>query len=221
MNVDKAIDEIQERTRVLRHDYDQYFAGVNRIPPLRARTDLEKFVRQVSREHIGNSATRFRLQTALATLNTYRRLWDRIMQEIEAGTYAPHKFKADYHVGKFDKKTGRVITEKDYQDAKKRVEDAETERKDRIAALGEKHGNAAPAQVKEINTEGVRNARQLYDQYVAARKETKESIPSYDAFQKSIGKQLPALRQHLGADVAFKVTIEDGRTKLKGVRKTK
>ncbi|MBZ0274068.1 hypothetical protein K8I61_18665 [bacterium] len=190
MDIVKALNEIELRTKDLKHEYEQYFAGERRTEPQKDRKKIQEIIRLVTAQHVSNTGTKFRFQSLQATFNAYQRLWDRILVQIENGTYAPHRFKADTRVGKLDHETDEVLQ---HTEEWKRVHD---------------NGQVRPDPVRE-----------LFDEYVDARRRTGDTAKlSYDAFRASLEKQMPVLKEKLGGPVRFKVSIEDGRAKLKGVR---
>ncbi len=60
---------------------------------------------------------------------------------------------------------------------------------------------------------------ELYTQYMDARTKTAAAGKvSYDAFKKSLETQKQTLQEKLGGEVRFKVVVEDGKAKVKGVK---
>ena len=82
------IDRLDEELKKLRVAYEKYFAGVERIEPLRERDAFKKALRRaMTEEPTRNTALRFRLQTLQASLITYESYWNRVARKIEEGTY--------------------------------------------------------------------------------------------------------------------------------------
>ena len=137
---------------------------------------------------------KFRFLSLQGTFNSYQRLWDRVLFQIEMGTYEPHKKKADRHVGKLDKNTGRVIESEEFR------------RRLRVK----------PREEKTPETDEM---RKLYDQYIVARLATAEKGEvSFSSFRKSLENQTPSLKKILGDNFRFKVAVEKGKAKIKGVK---
>jgi len=89
------INDLQKRVEELRRAWDRYFQGIDRVPPVPVR---EKLARELNRARVRRdlaSTDRFRLQQVQQRFNSYGRLWDRQMREIEAGTFKRHLAKAD------------------------------------------------------------------------------------------------------------------------------
>jgi hypothetical protein len=192
MEAEKILEDIEQKTKELKHEYDLFFSGEIHIEPQKLRVEIRRMIRVLNAQFLTNTGQKFRFHSLQATFNSYQRLWDRILLEIEMGTYQPHRFKADYHVGKLDKKTRQVIESEEH----KRWMD-----------------------MHHAKLKAVDDMKELYETYLSARKSTAEKGKvTYEAFTKSLKSQIPVLKEKLGGPVKFKVTIEDGKAKVKGVR---
>jgi len=87
----RALDQYISRLRV---GYDQYFAGVLKREPYDLRNKVQKIINRYVDSPPRKSGFRFRFNQLNAKYQVYRQLWGRIMRQIEAGTYRPHRFKA-------------------------------------------------------------------------------------------------------------------------------
>src|SRR5688572_28903654 len=93
-----------DRLRVL---YENFFMGVDRVPPNVSRRELNRLFVELQQVPIPRATMRFRFQTLLqrwVLLTTY---WNRTMREIEAGTYRRDLNKASRHLAA----RGGAITE--------------------------------------------------------------------------------------------------------------
>jgi hypothetical protein len=91
-NVDYAeqealISELETKLERLRALYDQYFMGFEKIEPLVQRKDFDRRVYLLRREQMRNTALRFRFNQLVARYNTLATHWQRIVRQIENGTY--------------------------------------------------------------------------------------------------------------------------------------
>lgn len=100
--LDIAIDDLETRVERLRSLYDQYFMGIEKMPPHVVHKDVERRFYALRREQIRNTGKRFKLQTIIQRYNTYQQYWMRIMREIENGTYKRHVLRAERSVGMVD-----------------------------------------------------------------------------------------------------------------------
>jgi hypothetical protein len=85
--ISQLIAELEERVERLRALYDQYFMGIERLEPLTLRKDVDRRLWALRREQIRNTGMRFKLETVIQRYNTYQQYWQRIVREIENGTY--------------------------------------------------------------------------------------------------------------------------------------
>lgn len=80
-----------ERVKVL---YEQYFMGIEKIEPQVARKDIQRTMLFLQQQYIRNTGLRFKFNTLLQKWNIYITYWNRVLREIEAGTYTRHLAKA-------------------------------------------------------------------------------------------------------------------------------
>lgn len=92
--VNAEIDECAALLEVLRARYEQYFLGIERVPPERERKDVFRRLHQLEHLTFNNTATKFRLQTLAQKFRTYGEYWSRTLRQIEDGTYVRHVAKA-------------------------------------------------------------------------------------------------------------------------------
>ena len=95
LELDIAIEELETRVERLRSLYEQYFMGIEKIPPAVVHKDVDRRIYALRREQIRNTAKRFKLQTTIQRYNTFHQYWQRIMREIENGTYKRHVLRAE------------------------------------------------------------------------------------------------------------------------------
>jgi hypothetical protein len=97
--LDILLEELETRVERLRALYEQYFLGIEKIPPHVAHKDVDRRLYTLRREQIRNTAKRFKLQTVIQRYNTFQQYWMRIMREIENGTYRRHVLRAERTIG--------------------------------------------------------------------------------------------------------------------------
>lgn len=81
------MNELETRVDRLRSLYDQYFMGIERVPPSVPHKDVDRRVQVLRREQIRNTGLRFRFQMIVQRYNTFQTYWMRICRQIEDGTY--------------------------------------------------------------------------------------------------------------------------------------
>jgi hypothetical protein len=90
----KECDELEEELAALKVSYEQYFLGNDRLPPAREHEDFKKRLMRLKSSMVRNTAAKFRMNSLHNKFLTYERMWQRTLQEIEAGTYKRDLFKA-------------------------------------------------------------------------------------------------------------------------------
>ncbi|HEX8705793.1 MAG TPA: MXAN_5187 C-terminal domain-containing protein [Myxococcaceae bacterium] len=90
----KDCDALEEELAALKVAYEQYFLGNERNAPARAHEDFKKRLMKLKTGMVRNTAAKFRLNSLHNKFLTYERMWQRTLQEIEAGTYKRDLFKA-------------------------------------------------------------------------------------------------------------------------------
>jgi hypothetical protein len=85
---DAMLSDVENEMARLRALYEQYFQGMERVPPVRMRQRLDRIIRRLRRSQPNNTALRFKYQTVFQRWITFTQYWDRISRRIEEGTYA-------------------------------------------------------------------------------------------------------------------------------------
>ncbi len=87
INVEEVLEEVEkllERTKVL---YEQYFLGIQKLPPAQLHKDIDRKMRELTQVQIRNTAHRYRLATISQKFGSYNTYWKRTLREIEQGRY--------------------------------------------------------------------------------------------------------------------------------------
>ncbi len=95
--VEEEMRELDHKIKQLRLDYEQYFLGNRPREPQMLRADVQKTIIRFSNQAIQNTALRFKFSSLTSRFHAFKRQWDQTLREIDAGTYARHKFKANLH----------------------------------------------------------------------------------------------------------------------------
>lgn len=85
--LNQLLDELDGRIEALKILYEQYFLGLEKLEPLQDRQGVARIVRRVQTSQTKNTAIRFRLNSLNQRFLSYQNYWNRIVREIEAGTY--------------------------------------------------------------------------------------------------------------------------------------
>jgi hypothetical protein len=93
--IETLVSELETAVDRLRSLYEQYFMGFEKTEPQVPRKDVDRKIHALRKEHFRNTALRFRFQMILQRYNTYQTHWQRILREIENGTYKRHVLRAE------------------------------------------------------------------------------------------------------------------------------
>ena len=217
--VAEEIDTADELLAKLQVTYEKYFVGIERRAPDRDRKDVSDRIRRLRTAQVRNTALKFRVQTLFAKLISFERMWDRVLREMEEGTYRRDLFKARYrnrqrHGGK----------RPDGSDEESLPEAQTLDDGDEHQEHHEHHEHRPPARPPPPPSIGVsdESMRRLFHTYLKARQQCGESTAgiTYEAVASKIRSQVPALMEkHNAKNVDFKVVIKGGRAILKAVPK--
>lgn len=63
--------------------YQKFLAGVDKVPPIQARANLDALVTTIEKSSKMTAATQFQTQTLMSRVRTYREKWDKLMKARE------------------------------------------------------------------------------------------------------------------------------------------
>ena len=96
-SVSVKIDELLQRAEPMIEQvnslYQQFVAGVERLPPLERRKQLEQLMGQLQLIQKPNSTYSFRVNTLHTRFVTMRDRWERLIRDIESGKINRPKHK--------------------------------------------------------------------------------------------------------------------------------
>jgi hypothetical protein len=91
--IDAKMDELDARIDKLRTAYEQYFIGVLKQPPQQQHKDVVRILHELEHKtFIRKTAQKFRLGSLVQKFTSYNTYWNRVLRQIEEGTY-----KRDLH----------------------------------------------------------------------------------------------------------------------------
>jgi hypothetical protein len=82
---DDELDKLEEDIRRLKNKYDQFFAGIQKLPPQHDRRNVEIYIYELGKQKMRDNARRFRYNTLLSRYNQFREMWSRKIREREEG----------------------------------------------------------------------------------------------------------------------------------------
>ena len=197
MDINAEITKLENMIEALRKKYELFFFGLEKKPPNAEREQVDRKVRELLNAFITNTGQRYRLQSVIGKYNTYQRYWDRILQQIEEGTYERELLK-------------RKIIQQEF---------AKEAYKKKTYTIGEEEA-AVSGGASSSDPLNENSMKELYESYIQVKQtlgEPTENI-SLEAFKKSLEKQLPVLKEKYGtSDIEFKVSIKGGKATIKAV----
>lgn len=79
-SIDQEIKRIEDTIRKLKIDFDIYFSGAVKRPPLEARARLESAIKRISDNRTLSFSQRYQLNTLISRFTSYRELWRRTLK---------------------------------------------------------------------------------------------------------------------------------------------
>jgi len=226
--VAQELDEAEAQLHALRGQYEQFFMGMEKRPPVWAHEQFRKRLKEMKTAPAKNVGLTFRYQSLQASLVTYERLWSRTLQEMEDGTYRRDLFK-------LRRKNSGPEVPAAAEKAPGKAAKAKAKDKDKDKEKGKDQGAAAapaaaPPPEPTIHIAGnappdplsENRLRSVYRAYVEAKRRCNEDTTrlSFDAVAASLKRQVPELLdRHKVRDVEYRVFVKDGKAILRAVPK--
>jgi hypothetical protein len=95
VSIDEELTILENKLKTLKREYEQYFLGTRPREPAQLRAEVQKQVLVHTNVPIQNTGARFRFNSINSRYQAFKRQWDNILRQIEAGTYKRHVFKAN------------------------------------------------------------------------------------------------------------------------------
>jgi hypothetical protein len=190
------LDELEHAIDGLRIAFEKYFLGVDKVAPMRMRDRVERQLRAIEQMHFSSTALRFRLAGLRARLVTYGHYWNRVLGEMERGT-----FRRDLHRAKPPEESAaaKPATAEAKADRPAAAASSEQTREEQAAAA---HG-LDPTHVRDV-----------FDRLVAAKRENGESTEglTFGAFVRKLAREVPRLREKkVSGPIRFEVARDGGK----------
>jgi len=203
VTTDEELTQLEEQIRRLKIDFDVYFGGGSKTPPLDALARVRSLMKRYAENPRMNFAQRFRANTISQRFALYSGLWDQKLKIKEEGYRRP-------------------------QDAVLGIQGMRIDQEhEAAAALARSNpGSALPGKfetvLSDVESEH-ENVERLYNAMVAAR--TKAGDPmankaSFASFQEFVKRKTDQIRKDFGCHaVEYAVEYENGQVKLKAKAK--
>lgn len=191
---DDPLEKLEEDIRRLKNRYDQFFAGIQKMPPLQERRNIDVFIHELSRDKIRDNSRRFRFNQLTSRYNQLREMWGRRMREREEGPL------------EFNRRQAAMTRAPEEREAPARPVEAP-----RVTS-----GKADPY-VRVTPGSNGEEVRKLYEQIEREHLKLGKLPPvTLDQLSSMVQKQSEAVRsKYHVSTVAFRVETIDGKVKLK------
>lgn len=174
-------------------EWERFFAGVRKTPPVGERERLTRRLRVLTDEGAGRHAEQFRLEQLQSRFQSYSMMWERMLREREEGRTAH----------------GYLARDATPPDARSSTSPGASDAAARANA-------GAPANVDDGGVDT------LYDRYVEARRELGQgSRVDRETFAAQLEAQRSRLEGRLGGPVRFEVVVDGSKVKLAARRVAK
>lgn len=80
LEIDQQLSRMEDDIRKLKIDFDIYFNGAVKRPPLEARARLESYIKRIADNRSLSYAQRYQFNTLVARFTSYRELWRRTLK---------------------------------------------------------------------------------------------------------------------------------------------
>jgi hypothetical protein len=194
--IPEDLDQLEHSIRQLQIEWEKFFSGIEKKPPNDLKVRVEALVRKYAYAEIRNNGDRFRYQGLTSRYNTFAELWAKRLRALEEGR------PAGLH--------GTRVPTAPPAPPPPPPTPAAAAAAARAAAGGGEYRVRHPEQDAAA-------VRDLYQQFVAARKNTGETgAVKFESFQKLIAQQASRILNEKGAKaVDFRLETKDGKVSLK------
>lgn len=191
VSIERDLDVLERSLTALKVDYERFFTGETRTPPMAARRKVDDLLRRVGNIEVERAAERFRLQALQGRYTAMAELWDRRLAAKEEGRGLLRVVRAAPAAAPPPPPPAR--------------------RPKSVSSDGE-----GSTSVKAV---GRGDMKSLFDRFCAARAAAGEDVSRlrYERFEDLVKKQAAEIRRTTGATrLAFEVQTRDGKVRLVG-----
>ncbi len=203
------LDELEAFMNLVRNEYDLFFLGLIKKPPEDKARELRRKIYDMDQMVIMNSGTSFKRKVLRSRYNTLSLYWQRVVLQIEAGTYSRLRRRLAF------REAEALKTEADNRLRKEREEAARQLLEQKAVEQSRpKPPPPSPERVYALRSEG------LFDAYRQAREHTGEALSGLSAerLRQTLETHEAAIKQKFGcSEVVFRVMVENGKATIKAV----
>lgn len=207
----EQVAELEERLEKVRVDFEKYFLGIDKRPPLDARADVQRTLRLMQNKRIQQTVVRFQFQGLIGRFNVLDSYWTRILRQIEEGTYARDLFKAK--LKQSPPLGAEALKAAESQKAAEALKAAEAQK-----VADAQKAAPRPGAPHELVSED--RLQRVYQDFIDARRFCGEPVEglAYERIRDKLLAEAPKIAEKTHSSrVDFQVVIRDGRAVLKAV----
>jgi hypothetical protein len=193
VGIPEDLDQLDHAIRQLQIEWEKFFSGIEKKPPMDLKTRVEGLVRRYAYAEIRNNGDRFRYQSLTSRYNTFAELWAKRLRAMEEGRPALlHGTRVPHAPPPPTAPTPPATP----------------------AAAARAAANEYRVRHPEQDAAAVRD---LYQQFLEERRRTGETAAvKFENFQKLITQQASRILTEKGAKaVDFRLETKDGKVSLK------
>ncbi len=156
--IEAKVEEVARKMEILRVRYEQYFIGIEKVPPVTMRMEVARVIRELEQTKIKNTAIKFKMRTQIQKFTSYSTYWNRTLREIEDGTYRRQKDKMRRMAAtaaETEAKSNAVVEVEPLVEDVAKVQAVADEAEDFLASLGLSAKPSKPAQAEVAQPEMV------------------------------------------------------------------
>ena len=197
---DRQLRELETEIKRLEVEYNLFFGGRLAKLPWDTRARVEALVKRYDRQQIQNTAERFRFQGLQSRYSAFCELWERNLKSRESGRPGPRgRSMSEPPVSSAPPMSGGPAAPPERRAAAAAAAADDDAEVPRVAVMSLRDPNAEADKVIA-----------LHEQLNALRRRAGEGEVTLERFQEVVRAQVSKLGKD-GAEVAFKVTVKDGR----------
>ncbi len=212
----------------LKRKYDLYFMGMDKREPGPDRERLEVQLRKCRLTAAYKTSTRFRYQQFMARYRTYTNYWDRVLRQMEDGTYrksfvteserlATRQNEVVQRLAQgLDPVTGQPMADgggaadESAATEVRRIREAARKAQEFLSSMSGGNRKKSAGGTPRPSMKG------LYDNYISEKSKRGEDVSkvSYSKFSRSVEKQREKAKEKFGVDVDFTVRVAGDKVSI-------
>lgn len=221
VSIERELNDLERGITSLRIEYERFFGGELKRPPLVPRRAVEENLRRLGNAEIEKAAERFRLQTVQSRYNAYAELWEKRMRAREEGQVGPLRRPPVAGMPAAGPSAGAPAPRAAKKGTAEAVPDVEALLAAAEAAVARTSPSPPPdaPAAPSVKPRSRVDFTPLFKRYVDARQALGEDVSKlkYEKFEEAVRRQAEEIRRKTGSSrLVFEVQTAEGRVRLVG-----